>query len=304
MKKIAVITVNFNSDTETHACLASLDKTHHRDFETTIIVVDNGSATPFVLTKHEKEKGIILLRSEKNVGFTGGNNLGIHYALQQEFDYLLLINNDTIVDPDCIAQLLLVAESDPAIGLVAPKIYFAKGHEYHKERYEKNELGKVIWYAGGEIDWKNVMSKHIGVDEVDAGQYDTQREINFVSGCCMFFKREVLEKIKGFDDHYFLYYEDADITLRTKQAGYKVVYAPKAILWHLNSASSDGSGSALHDYFLTRNRMLLGMKYADIRLKLALMKESIRLFITGRTWQKKGIKDFYLHKLGRGSFNI
>lgn len=304
MKKIIVITINFNSAEETHNCLLSLHKLSKGDYEISIIVVDNGSKEPFILTSEEKKREIKLIRTDHNLGFTGGNNIGIQDALSQDSDYIMLINNDTLVDPDLIKELLMVVEKDPKIGLVGPKIYFAKGHEYHKERYKKEELGKVLWYAGGKIDWKNVLSTHMGMDEVDHGQYDKEKEVDFVTGCCMFFKKEVLQKIKGFDDNYFLYYEDADITMNTIKQGYTVMYAPKAVIWHVNAASGGGAGSILHDYYLTRNKLIFGMKFANVRLKFALFRESIRLLLHGREWQRRGIEDYFLHRLGKGSFNI
>ncbi len=118
----------------------------------------------------------------------------------------------------------------------------------------------------------------------------------------MMIKREVIEKVGLFDNRYFLYYEDADLTERIKKAGYEIYYVPDAILYHENAGSSEGVGSGLHDYFLTRNKMLFGMKYARYRTKLALIRESLQLLLMGRKYQKAGIKDYYLGNLGKGSF--
>lgn len=303
MKKIAIVTVDFNSHKETHDCIHSLEQLNSDEISIHIVIVDNASKEAFVLTSVEKKDSIHLLRNEQNLGFSGGYNTGIEFALESGADYVLLLNNDTIADKNLVQELLKVAESDAKIGLVGAKIYFAKGHEFHKDRYKKDQLGNVLWYGGGDIDWKNVMSFHRGVDEVDTGQYNKTEPTGFVTGCCMFLKREVLEKVKMLDPRYFLYVEDADFNMRIKNAGYKIMYAPNAFLWHVNAASS-GVGSNLHDYFITRNRMLFGMRYASAREKVALLKESIRLFVTGREWQKKGIRDFYLRKFGKGSFKI
>ncbi|MDE2590022.1 MAG: glycosyltransferase family 2 protein, partial [Patescibacteria group bacterium] len=202
---------------------------------------------------------------------------------------------------DLLIKLLEQLHTDSGIGVVVPKIYFAKGHEYHKNRYEKKDLGKVLWYAGGTVDFANVYTLHRGLDEVDHGQYDKAEEVGFATGCCLLTKREVLEKVGLFDDKFFLYYEDGDLGERIKRAGYKIMYVPTAHLWHINAGSS-GSGSSLHDYYLTRNRMLFGMQYAPIRAKVALIRESARLLISGREWQKIGIRDFYLKQFGKGTF--
>ena len=302
MIKVAVVTVNYNTDKDTNNLLKSLSKIVTKNIQLNIIVVDNGSKIPFQLNPTEKKEDIHLIRSEKNTGFAGGFNLGIQKALHQSADYVLIINNDTQVYPDMLNNLLQAIESNPQIGVAVPKIYFAKGHEFHKSRYQANELGKVIWYAGGFTDWDNVRSIHRGMDEVDSGQYDKAEPTEFATGCCMLFKREVLEKIGFFNEKYFLYYEDADLSERIKKAGYQIYYVPTAYLYHMNASSSGGPGNNLHDYFLTRNQMLFGFSYAPLKSKIALVRQSIRLFLKGRQYQKLAIKDFYSGKFGEGTF--
>lgn len=304
MKSVFLVMVNFNSAEETHDCLHSLQKLKTPDISLHIIVVDNGSKEKFVLTEQEKKKTIHLIQTGANLGFTGGNNVGIRYGLEHGADYIMLLNNDTIVDENLLTGLLSGFEKNEKVGMVVPKIYFAKGHEYHGDRYTEKEKGKVLWYAGGYIDWNNVFNIHRGVDEVDHGQYDKEEFVNFATGCCVLIKSDVLKSVGYFDDTYFLYFEDGDLSQRILRAGYKIVYQPKAFLWHITAASGGGSGSILHDYYLTRNRMIFGMRYAPIKTKFALIRESIRLFTTGRKWQRIGIKDYYLHNLGKGSFGI
>jgi GT2 family glycosyltransferase len=300
MKTVAIVTVNFNTAQDTHLFLKSLERVKIFGFQLLTIIVDNGSKEPFQLT--EKKDNSILIRIDDNTGFTGGYNRGINEALQKKADYILAINNDTILDPSMIEELLAVYETHDNVGIVVPKIYFAKGHEFHKDRYNKDELGKVFWYAGGYFDWANIQSVHRGVDEVDHGQYDKTEETGFITGCCMLIKREVLEKVGMFDERYFLYYEDADLCCRVKDAGYKLYYAPKAVLQHVNASSSGGAGNILQDYFITRNQMLFGMSHAPFRSKFALLRQSMRLLNAGRPMQKKAIKDYYLQKFGKGSF--
>lgn len=302
MKKITIVTVNYNTQKDTKNLLTSLGRIEKSDIRLQIIIVDNGSKTRFDLDPHEKKENITILRTGENMGFAGGYNVGIREALAGGAEYILIINNDTKVYSDMLKKLLRVLESDPQIGAVIPKIYFAKGHEFHKDRYKFEEQGKVIWYAGGFTDWKNIRSVHRGVDEVDRGQYDKTEPVEFATGCCIFFKREVLEKVGLFDERYFLYYEDADLSERIKKAGFKIYYVPSAMLIHVNAASSGGPGNKLHDYFLTRNQMLFGFTYAPLRSKIALIRQSLRLLLTGRPYQKLAIRDFYLKKFGKGSF--
>lgn len=300
MKKVFVNTINYNTKKETLGCLRSIQKLNKEGIELHVLVIDNGSE-PFDIDIDEfKDINLTVVKTPKNLGFSGGHNFGFEMVLRQDAEYILVLNNDTILDKNLL-QELLGSFSDPKVGATVPKMYFAPGFEFHKDRYKKEEVGRVFWYAGGFIDWGNVYSKHKGVDEVDKGQYDAQEETDFASGACIMVKRELLEKVGYFDHRYFMYFEDADWNVRIRRAGFKVLYVPKAVLWHINAASS-GSGSKLHDYFITRNRMLFGLKFAPLRSKFALFRESLSLLLKGREWQKKGIIDFYLMRFEIGSY--
>ena len=304
MKHVFVSIINFNGTSNTLECLLSLDKMNSKNFKISVVVIDNASDTEFRIHNLDFKIDVKIIRSEENLGFSGGQNTGIRYAIENGADYVLILNNDTIVDKNLIEELLNAAEKDKDIGIAVPKIYFASGFEFHKDRYKKSDLGKVIWYAGGEMDWKNVIGFHRGVDEVDSGQYDRIEKTDFASGCCMLVKREVFEKVGFLDEKFFLYYEDSDLCERVRRAGLSIMYSPKAILWHKNAGSAGGSGSELQDYYITRNRMLFGIRYAPFRSKLALVKESMMFLAKGRYWQRRGALDFYLARFGRGSYPI
>lgn len=302
-KKVIISLIDYNGKKNTIECLKSLDKINTDDIDTTILVIDNASKDR-VLEKDLQTENIPvkLITNEENLGFSGGHNVGMQFAIEEDADYILLLNNDTQVDKDFMTELVKVAESDEKIAAVGSKIYFSKGNEFHKERYNEKELGHVFWYAGGITDWNNVYGVHRGVDEVDKGQYDTTEQTDFASGCSVLLNIKVLKEVGLFDDRYFLYYEDGDLQERIKRAGYKIFYAPKSILWHINAASSGGSGSPLQDYYISRNRMLFGFLYAPVKTKFALIRESLRIMLNGRQWQKKGVQDFYLKKFGKGSY--
>lgn len=303
MKSVFVSIINFNGRENTLECLSQLDKIETGDFKVSVVVIDNASSEKFDINKNFLKKiPLIFIRNDENLGFAGGHNVGIDYAFSHGADYVVILNNDTLLDKNFVRQLINAAEGNSKVAIVAPKIYFAKGFEYHKEKYQEEDLGKVFWYAGGEMDWKNVIGHHRGVDEVDNGQYDKTMEVEYASGCCMLATKELLEKIGRFDEKYFLYYEDSDLCQRAKKAGFKIIYEPKSVIWHKNASSSGGSGSPLQDYYITRNRMLFGMKHAPVRSKIALVRESLKLLSSGRKWQKKGIADFYLRKFGKGSY--
>ena len=300
--KVSVIIVNWNRKDDTIDCLKSLRRVSTYGYELSVIVVDNGSTDGSVEAFNKTTNLVFrLIPLKENTGFVGGNNIGIKSAMEDGAEYVLLLNNDTLVDKGLIRELLKSAEKNKEAGVLVPKIYFAPGFEFHKDRYPKSLLGKVIWFAGGVIDWNNVYASNFGVDEVDRGQFDSEREIDFATGCAMFIKRKVISKVGLLDERYFAYLEDAEYCQRVKKAGWKVIYVPTGYLWHKVSQTSK-SGGDLNDYFLTRNRMLFGLKYASARTKFALIRESFRLLLSGRKWQKVGIRDFYLRRFAKGSF--
>ncbi len=302
MLKVFVSMIDFNGKNDTLSCLDSLDKLVVKDFELHVVVVDNASKEKFETDRQYRNFKLQIVRSEENLGFSGGQNLGIKTALKNDADYVLVLNNDVTLDENLIARLLQTFQKHDDCGIVSPKIYFAKGYEFHKDRYKEHELGKVIWFAGGQVDWRNMIAYHRGVDEVDKGQFGKEVRTSFASGCCMLIKKEVFTKVGLFDDRYFLYYEDNDLSQRAKRKGLEIYFEPKALMWHLNAGSAGGSGSTLQDYYITRNRLLFGFMYAPLRTKLALIRESIRFILNGRKAQRKGALDFYLRKFGKGSF--
>ncbi len=294
MKKVAIITLNYNGKKDTLELLESLTKLTIDNGQLKIVVVDNGSIDGSIQAFHKQFPEVDIVQAGENLGFSGGYNKGIEYARIWGADYFLLINNDCLIkDSDLVLQLLKTAESDPKIGLVSPKIYFAPGFEFHKDRYKKENLGKVIWFAGGKFDWDNIGNIHRGIDEIDKGQYDQIEESEIFSGACVLIKKEVLGKLEGLDEKYFLYFEDSDLAKRAKEAGFRIYYDGKAALYHKVSQST-GVGSKITDYYHTRNRLIFGIQYGELRTKFALIREALKLFVFGRPAQRKGVLDFYL----------
>lgn len=290
MNKIAVIILNYNGLKNTIDCINSVKQLKKTNFLLEIVVIDNNSHDgPIKELKIIKD--ITFIDSNKNLGYSGGNNLGIKFALKKGFQYFLILNNDTIVDENLIVNLL---KNSASADIIAPKIYFTPGNEFHKEKYKKSDLGKVIWYAGGKIDWNNIIGCHIGVDEVDIGQFATSKSIDFATGACMFIKKEVFDKIGYFDEKYFLYLEDMDFCVRAKKAGFKIMFDPSAILWHKNAQSAGGSGSNLQDYYITRNRLLFAFKFAKLKTKFAVFKQTL-LQIKNKT-KRQAFFDFITMK--------
>ncbi|MGE5041277.1 MAG: glycosyltransferase family 2 protein [Candidatus Levyibacteriota bacterium] len=304
MHKISVIILNYKGAANTIACLKSFHKIEIPEgYTLEPIIVDNASHDGSVEVFKKEFPKITLIENKVNTGYAGGNNTGIAYALKHNASHIVIMNNDTIITPSLFLELynaLMVHRADVA----CPKIYFEKGFEFHKDRYKEDELGKVFWFAGAQMDWNNIIGHHRGVDEVDRGQYDEKTAIEGITGACFMAKQEVFEKIGMFNEKFFLYYEDADLSFRMKKAGFKIILASQAILYHKNAGSTGGSGSPLQDYFIARNRLFFGMKYARLRTRLALFRESFRVLLSGRPWQKRGVMDFYFKKMGKGSYPL
>ncbi len=299
MFKVAIVTVNFNGKKDTLELLESLEKIQDTRYKIQTIVVDNGSKDGSVSTINKRFPDVNILQNGANEGFSGGFNRGMVYAKIWGADYILIINNDALIkDGNLLQSMVDLFASDEKIGVISPKIHFAPGFEFYKDKYKKEDLGKVIWYGGAKFDWKNIHSVHKGLDEVDKGQFNKVGEVDSITGCCMMVKRQVLEKVQDFfDDDLFLYFEDIDFQKRVKKAGFKTYYDGRVTIYHKASQSS-GIGSEITDFFHTRNRLIIGFRYGSLRTKLALIREALKFLILGREAQKKGVWDFFVGKRG------
>ncbi|MCX6726677.1 MAG: glycosyltransferase family 2 protein [Candidatus Shapirobacteria bacterium] len=306
MDHIAIVVLNWNQPKLTKKTIDSLQKITHPQFNYHFYLLDNGSSDNSY-SQFEKlylnNKQFTLLKTNDNLGFVGGNNYVLKIAKKNKYDYYLLINNDVIVKPDFLTVLHSYLKKNKTVSLVGPKIYFAPGFEYKKNLYSPANLGKVIWFAGGLIDWQNIYCSHRGIDEIDVGQYDIPlRNPDYLTGCCLLFSHQLLTKLTGFDNRYYLYLEDADFCVRARHLGFNTAFVPESVIWHLNSGSSSAGGS-LHDYFITRNRLLFGFHYASFRTKIALFRNSFHLLSSSPSkWQKRGVVDYYLNRFGKGSW--
>lgn len=297
MTNVAVIIVNWNGKKDTIECLASVSKLSAVRCQLSAIVIDNASTDGSVTAIKKLFPKIEIIQNSENLGFSGGNNLGIKKSLNDGADFVWLLNNDTTVDKNALSALLEVFKNS-LVGIAGSKIYFYPGCEFHRDRYKKSELGKVLWYAGGIIDWNNMYASHRGVDEVNNCKFDKIEETEFVTGCSMMVKRELFEKIGLLDEKFFAYLEDLDFCLRAKRAGYKLLYVPNSIIWHKNAGSS-GVGSGLHQYYMTRNRLLAGMRYAPVRTKLALLRQAARYVASRSDVRRKAVLDALMGKFGK-----
>ncbi len=302
---ISIIIVNYNTPDDTKATVQSLSKINHSGFDYRIIVVDNGSKEILNFSRIflKKNTKVDLLRSESNLGFSGGNNLGIQHAIDHyDSDYYLLLNSDTVVDKNFLQALYDMAKKDPKIGLACSKIYFHRGYEFFENSYNEAEKHHVLWYVGGKVDWTNLLSYHIGIDEVDRGHFDLAKETDYATGCSMLISREVIERVGRLDDHFFLYSEDVDFSLRVQEAGLKVMYCPESVVYHKIGRSTGGAGSPLQQYYQTRNRLFLTFRHAPMRSKLTAVHLILNILRSGNKSERKAVWDLVIGRMGKQAF--
>ncbi len=235
--ELSIITINYNGLKDTCALIESIpfnDKTE-------VIVVDNASNNDEASEIEQRFPHVNVVRSEKNLGFAGGNNLGIQAA---QGKYLFIINNDTIFKDFNVQALIDRLESTPKIGIVCPKIRFAWGTN-------------LIQYAGyTPLSKITVRNRAIGFGEEDKGQYEMAHPTPYAHGAAMLVKRTAIEKVGLMPECYFLYYEELDWSMMFTRANYQIWYEPKCTIYHKESQAT-GQNSPLRTYYITRNRLLL-----------------------------------------------
>lgn len=334
--KVFIIILNWNGWKDTIECLKSLEKLDYPNYE--IIVVDNNStdnsaeklreyinsnirvnqrsnpresASTSLQMRQTRDASlqIILITNESNLGFAGGNNVGIKYILESRTknyepgvnnEYILLLNNDTIVDKNFLQELVGVGESDKKIGILGPLIYY----------YDES---KKIQFGGGKIEKFMTRGVHMRLNEIDQGQFsDVDYSIvDYYTGCALMIKKEVIDKIGLMPEDYFLYYEDVAWNLKAKKAGYFSVIVPKSKIWHKVSASAK-QGSPSYIYYHSRNGLLLAKRNAPFFIRQMaylysfwLLGKQVMKFIimpSKRVWARniiRGILDFYKGKTGQ-----
>lgn len=247
--KIVVSTLTWNQRADTLECLASLQKVNYGNFE--IAVVDNGSTDGTAEAIRAQYPKVHLVVNETNTGCAEGVNGEIRFALSTDAEFLFILGNDTIVDPEVLRELVAVAQSDEKIGIVSPKVYY----------YDKPG---IIWAArGGFFDWKKGRFAGFVQNVPDDGSHDGDRDFGFFPGGFTFIRRKALEQTGLLDPEYFIYYDDADWYFKVKKHGWRFAFAPKAKVWHKPS-SSVGMESPTFYYYRTRNRLLFMKKTAKL----------------------------------------
>lgn len=243
MPSIGVISVNYKSHHQLSRCITSLKQTCRSDLY--FIVVDNSPVCEIDSIARE-HPDIVAIVPESNLGFGGGCNRGIAYAISRNLDYVLLLNPDTRAEHDFISILLNELEKDALRAVAGPKIV-------------RDNPGRDIWYNGARMNWWRGGPVQIVNDRHAAGT--TAQDVPFLSGCSMLIKTSAVRAVGMMDEEYFLYFEDADYGLRFSRAGFKLVYVPAAVLIH-DSSSTVGFQSRDYVYYFSRNRIWLMKRWA------------------------------------------
>jgi GT2 family glycosyltransferase len=245
--KVVVVILNWNGLPDTLQCLESVVRIDYPNFAT--VVVDNGSHVdprPEIETRFPQ---VPCIRLPRNLGYAGGNNVGIRYALDLGADYVFILNNDTIVEPNVLRAAVAVAESDPRIAAVGVKILAW-------------EDPTRIWVAYGHVTYRQGLVRLVGYYWPDDFRFTRVRDVDWVPGTAMLLRRQALLDIGLFDDEYFAYHEDVDWCTSARKAGYRIVFAPEGRIFHKGHGSSGGRRFvSLRQYLAGRNMVLFVRKH-------------------------------------------
>ena len=261
--KVAVILLNWNGKEDTLECLASVKQLDYTSYE--IVLVDNGSTDDSVNAILKQHPDVTLLQTGMNLGYAGGNNVGINWALEKDADYILLLNNDTIVATNLLSAFVSAAKLLPSGSILGAKIYF----------YDKPD---TLWFAGGR--WRNESNsfEHIGCGQPDSDEFNHKIEVDYITGCALFANAATFKEIGLLDDTFFLTYEETDWCYRAKAKGHKCIVIPEAKLWHKVSSSFGGADSPLVNYFMTRNKLLWAKKHLSFLIRMELFQDGLLSF--------------------------
>ncbi|HHD92040.1 MAG TPA: glycosyltransferase family 2 protein [Candidatus Portnoybacteria bacterium] len=311
---VSIIIVNWQNWSDTQECLESLLDLNYPNYK--IVLIDNGSIDNSVeeakkfIAKYQNKIIIDLIKLPENIGFAGGNNVGIKKTLNGDSGYILLLNNDTLTpDKNFLGKLVDYAEKNKKAGMVSPKIYYASGFNY------QNNEG-TIWFGGGKINWLKTNPIHLQYQQKEKANNNlSPKLVDWLSGCCVLVSKKMIEDIGLMREDFFLYFEDTDWSLRAREKGWKLAYIPSAWILH-KIAQSSGEFSPSYIYYNTRNKFACAWQHNGIFGKAILvivstwsyLKQLIKVKINRqREWSlaiKKGIEDFWRKKMGPSSLHF
>ncbi|HXT22195.1 MAG TPA: glycosyltransferase family 2 protein [Thermoanaerobaculia bacterium] len=265
LPRVAAIVVNYDGKQVTLDAVASLRRMRYPRFD--LVVLDNGSRDGSVEALAAAFPDLRQLRLRENRGSASGYAAGFRWAFANGYDYALLLNNDVEVEPDMLDELVAAAERDPKAGAVGPKCYF------HGER-------RRLWSAGGVLRWREAVTRERGYGELDHGQFDQETAVDYVNGCAILVRREAAEAAGGWDPLYFICVDDADFCTRLAGAGWRCIYAPKAVLYH-RVAWTTGGYAPGRNFQLGRSSALYVRRYAGSLQKARFWAFALAALVVG-----------------------
>jgi GT2 family glycosyltransferase len=271
---VYAVVLNWNNAADTIECLQSLENSDYEPFVP--LVIDNGSTNGSVREIRESFPKIELIELNSNSGYAAGNNVGIQHALGSGADYVMILNNDTLVEPTMLGELVKCAETDSKIGMVGPKMYC----------YEPDD---TIFAVGSFINWSKGETTNRGLFQPASDFSHLQRpeQVDFIVGCGVLVSRKFIEQVGLLDPIYYLNFEDVDWGIRGWRKGFEVWFAPQAEMWHKVSASL-GKASPANTYYMTRNALLFFWRYSPSRYRwTAILRIILRTLRSIAAWALK-----------------
>jgi GT2 family glycosyltransferase len=255
---VAAVVLDWNGGPEALAAVESLAASNGPRLR--VVLVDNASRVPAIAEVQRRHPDATCLRNPRNLGYAGGNNVGIRAALDAGADHVLVLNNDARVRPDTVAELVATARCDPRIAVVGAKILRADDPER-------------LWMAWGDVSWRQSLVRLVGQGQRDGPEFAAERDVDWVSGCGLLFTRRGLEEVGLFDEEFFAYHEEVDWCARARARGLRVVWTPRAVVLHRGEGSS-GAGRYVSrkQYLVSRNAVLFARRHGRLgeRIRFAL----------------------------------
>ena len=241
---IGCVVLNTNRRDDTIECLTSLFSSDYRNIR--VIVLDCQSTDGSVDSIRARFSEAHVVPLDENKGYAGNNNVGIRMALEQGADWVFVLNEDTVFARSCLSELVRVGESNPRIGVVGPLVY------HHDEP-------TVIQSAGGKVNARWEID-HFGKNQPDVGQFSHPHDVQWISGCAILVRRDVIEQVGPIDERFFIYWEETEWCIRAAKAGWRIVHVPQAKMWH-KGVQRDYRPEPHVTYYSTRNRLLTLSKH-------------------------------------------
>lgn len=301
--KILIVVLTVNNYSDTRECIDSLLSLDFDNYD--ILVVDNGSTDESINLLRKDYPNLSYICIKKNCGFAGGMNKGLEYAVEEKADYVWLLNNDITVEKNSLSNLVEIASNISKVGMIGSKVYYYSS---------PNKIN----FAGGKVSKITGRTLHRGTGLIDDGRFNDLEEVDFLTGASLFINMNMIKEIGFFDESYFLFYEDADLVMRARDAGWKTIFAPNSIIWHKISQTTESSGFS-NTYYGVRNSLYFCKEHIPYCLPFSMVSNfwryiiinTIKFFVKGLSRKElenvrmalKGFADFFRNNMGRCEYD-